>query len=184
MTNVYITTLLRKSCHILKAVQRKAKKKIYLKQQLEKPVCFRTTSISASLFPMSAFVSFFSAHKITASCGATQHHVPNSFFPLLFHPFFVRALWSRHVIFRFLFILNFSINFFRLHFIGRSACASSWHTLVVIGDVYRYYYKSRKQSAGHLSSSFFPQTPHANEKKIVSRSKTNHTQFQFFQICL
>lgn len=86
----------------------------------------------------------------------------------------------------------FQLIFFSLSAIGRLIRRGFvYRMFVVIGDVWRYYYRSRKQSAGHLSSlrehrmqMKLGETQQKKGKKIVSQSKTNHTQFQFFQICL
>lgn len=69
VTNVYITTLLRKSCHILPE-----KSRVQKLDNRVKPVCFHTTSISAPLFPMSAFVSFFRARTHTFTVHSSRSH--------------------------------------------------------------------------------------------------------------
>lgn len=165
-----------------------------------KPVCFHTTSISASLFPMSAFVSSFSAHTlalrtlraITASCGAQ----PNNMSQIQFRIFFlrdstlcVRALCSRHAIFRFLFILNFSINFFSS--IGRR---SRLRWLVTSDDIIIKVVSSQQVTYLSFASLSVPVgTPHANEigrveqkiekktfldQKLITRN-SNSSKFAF-----
>lgn len=94
-----------------------------------KPVCFYTTSISASLFPMSAFVSFFSACKqhsiLWRNAQPTNKSRIQSIF---FRIHFVCVCGLRGAVsyaaFRFLFISNFSINFFlSVAFFATPPCA-------------------------------------------------------------
>lgn len=91
-----------------------------------KPVCFHTTSISASLFPMSAFVSFSSApHALSITqhlmVQPKHHTVPkfDSYFILFprshrMQVYFVCRLQSPCRFSTFYLFWNFSINFFFL----------------------------------------------------------------------
>lgn len=122
-----------------------------------------------------SFPSFPHANN-TASCGA-MHNPPTS---PEFNPFFFASTLcacaacagpsaTPHLDF-------YLFRIFQLIFFYRSPSSprhrAPGHTLALIADVWRYYYKSRKQSAGHLSLFFSVkhQTPHANE---IGRSERN-----------
>lgn len=130
------------------------------KQQRETSLFLYNIDFRFTLSHVSVRFLLFRArtHTHSLSAQSQQHLVAHNattcpeFNPNFFsHPLCVRALWQSPVATPYSDFYLFWI-FQLIFFCHRSPLR---HTLAVIGDVWRYYYKSRKQSAGHLSFTFF-----------------------------
>lgn len=169
----------------------RAKKKRILSSGERNQFVFIQHRFPLALFPMSAFVSFFSARHTRTKNHSILPHSPNSIHFLFIVSRVIPCVCAHYAVatpfFDFYLFWIFQLIFFSLP-LSAATCAPC-HTAYACGDwsdVWRLLlllYKSRKQSPGHLSFHFFffyfwiVETPHANEIGRVEKKRRKKNRF-------